>query len=275
MKKGIQEKKITIDHLSPVPLYFQLEQALISEIEKGNLQHGEQIPTELELCNKFKISRTVVRQAINELVHYGYLTRERGKGTFVTKPKITENIFHDLVGTYEDMLAKGIKLKSKVLEQIKCRPDLKTLRVLKLKKNDFVIKIKRLRFIGEEPFNLTTSIVPYNLCPELLKEDLTCQSLYAILEDKYNLKISHGYRSLEAISASPEIASLLKVNVGDPLMLLHSVSYLKDGRPLEYYYDVQRGDRSKFQVTLIRTRNYLNGMTNKDLLSNLLGIKID
>jgi hypothetical protein len=58
-------------------------------------------------------------------------------------------------------------------------------------------------------------------------------------------------------------------------MFLYNVSYLKDGRPLEYYYDFQRGDRSRFQVTLIRTRNYLNVVTNKDLLVNLLGIKID
>jgi len=58
-------------------------------------------------------------------------------------------------------------------------------------------------------------------------------------------------------------------------MFLYNVSYLKDGRHLEYYYDFQRGDRSRFQVTLIRTRNYLNGVANKDLLSNLLGIKID
>ena len=58
-------------------------------------------------------------------------------------------------------------------------------------------------------------------------------------------------------------------------MFLYNVSYLKDGRLLEYYYDFQRGDRSRFQVTLIRTRNYLNVVTNKDLLVNLLGIKID
>ncbi|MFZ3085954.1 MAG: GntR family transcriptional regulator, partial [Candidatus Hydromicrobium sp.] len=113
-------KKNVIDHSSPLPYYFQLKELLVKEIKKGRLKPGQQIPSEFKLCEQFKVSRTVVRQAISSLVQNGYLNREKGRGTFVTKPKITENLFQNLTGSYEDMLTRGIKLVTKVLEQTKC-----------------------------------------------------------------------------------------------------------------------------------------------------------
>jgi len=262
-------KKKSIDHSSPLPYYFQLKELLVNEIRKGRLKPGQQIPSEFKLCEHFKVSRTVVRQAISSLVQSGYLIREKGKGTFVTKPKITENLFQNLTGTYEDMLARGIKLDTKVLEQIKLEADIEILERLKLEAGEPVIKIKRLRFINNEPIALVTTYIPYKICPSLLKEDLTNQSLYGVLEDKYNLKISNGRRSLEAVSADKKVATLLEVKIGAPLMLLNSISYMEDGRPIEYFSALHRGDRSKFVVSLIRVRNRSAKTINDSFFSDL------
>jgi len=141
----------------------------------------------------------------------------------------------------------------------------KFLKRLKLKPEEPVIKIKRLRFIISEPIALVTTYLPYKICPSLLGEDLTNQSLYGVLEGKYNLKIAHGRRSLEAVAADKQTAALLGVKVGTPLMLLNSISYLKDGRPIEYFSALHRGDRSKFVVSLIRVRNRSTTSVNKNL----------
>lgn len=73
-----------IDHTSPIPLYYQLKLLIQKQIEDGSLPPGQRIPTEAELCQRFHISRTPVRQALLELVREGMLTRVAGRGTFVT-----------------------------------------------------------------------------------------------------------------------------------------------------------------------------------------------
>lgn len=72
-----------IDPASPIPLYYQLKLLLQAQIEKGQLQPGDKIPTEAELCAQYEISRTPVRQAVLALTREGLLTRTVGRGTFV------------------------------------------------------------------------------------------------------------------------------------------------------------------------------------------------
>ncbi len=81
-----------IDRSIPVPVYYQLKLLLKKQIEQGQLRSGEKIPTEAELCERYQISRTPVRQALLELTQEGLLTRRAGRGTFVTvvtRPQIT------------------------------------------------------------------------------------------------------------------------------------------------------------------------------------------
>ncbi|MQY75866.1 MAG: UTRA domain-containing protein [Clostridia bacterium] len=264
----ISKDKI-IDHKSPLPYYFQLKELLENEIKNGRLKPGQQIPSEFKLCERFRVSRTVVRQSISSLVQNGYLNREKGRGTFVTRPKIAENLFQNLTGLYEDMAARGIKPVTKVLEQTKWETNSEILKKLGLKPGESVIKIKRLRFINNEPFVLATTYLPYKICPSLLKEDLTNQSLYGVLEEKYALRIAYGRRSLEAVSADRHMATLLGVKVGTPLMLLNSISYLEDGRPIEYFQALHRGDRSRFVVALIRVRNHSKTSIDDSFISDL------
>jgi GntR family transcriptional regulator len=252
LQEGLIPKIINKD--SPIPYYFQLEEILREQIESGKWAPGQQIPSETELCEIFDVSRTVVRQALNELVNEGLLYRRRGKGTFVAKPKIAESLVQNLTGFYEDMVAKGLTPITQVLEQKLIPASKKVAAMLNLKEGDQVIKIDRLRSIGSEPILIVTTFIPYHICPALAEEDLTNQSLYAVLEDRYGLSIARGRRTLEAISASEEDAKLLGVEEGDPLIFLKSVSYLENGEPIEYFEAKHRGDRSRFEVELVRHR---------------------
>lgn len=242
----------TIEKDSPLPLYFQLMELLRQAIEDGRWEPGQQIPSEAELCATFDISRTVVRHALRELEYAGLLYRRQGKGTFVAEPKISESLMQDLSGFYEDMVAKGLTPVTQVLSQEIEPASSKVAECLQIEPGDQVISIGRLRFIRDEAVVLVTTFLPYNLCPQLLDEDFETQSLYALLEKKYHLRLSHGRRTIEAVAASPYEAELLGVDERAPLIRLESVSYLEDGRPIEYFHAVHRGDRSKFEVELVR-----------------------
>ncbi|MFW5941345.1 MAG: GntR family transcriptional regulator [Chloroflexota bacterium] len=243
-----------IDRKSYVPLYIQVMDALQEYIEDGGGQPGEQLPGESELCRMFDVSRTVIRQALRELEYEGMITREKGKGTFVAEPKIRESLFQELTGFYEDMAAKGHPPYSQVLKQEVIMAPRKVAGYLKLEPGTPVIQIDRLRFVQNEPIVLVTTYVPHARCPRLVETDLTERSLYAFLEEEYRIQIARGRRVLEAVPANEVEAELLQVKKGAPLILLDSVSYLADGTPIEYFHALHRGDRSRFEVELIRVR---------------------
>ena len=241
-----------VNHSSPMPYYAQVKEALRERIERGEWRPGEQIPGEPELCQIFGVSRTVIRQALMELVFEGLIVREKGKGTFVAEPKITESLAQRLTGFYEDMASRGNPPVSRVLRQQIVGAVEKVAGYLNVPVATQLVEIERLRYINEEPLVLVTTYVPHALCPRLLEADLTRQSLYTWMEREYGLVIARGRRTLEAVAATPRESELLQVPVGAPLMLLNSVCVLEDGAPVEYYHALHRGDRSRFDAELLR-----------------------
>ena len=71
-----------LDKRSSQPLYAQLKEVLVERIQQDVYQSGQQIPSELALCEELSLSRPTVRQAIAELVAEGVLVIVKGKGTF-------------------------------------------------------------------------------------------------------------------------------------------------------------------------------------------------
>ena len=243
-----------VDRNSPIPYYVQVKIALREHIESGNWQPGDQLPGESELCQMFGVSRTVIRQALKEMEYEGLIVREKGKGTFVAGPKIVESLAQKLTGFYQDMVEQGYTPITQVLKQEVVPASPKVAAHLGFESGTSVIEIERLRFLQNEPIVLVTTYLPYALCPKILSEDLSRQSLYALLEEHHGLVIARGRRTLEAVIANEYEAHLLKVETGAPLLMLDSVGYLEDGTPIEYYHAVHRGDRSRFAVELIRIR---------------------
>lgn len=241
-----------VNHSSPMPYYAQVKDALRERIERGEWRPGEQIPGEPELCQVFGVSRTVIRQALTELVFEGLIVRAKGRGTFVAEPKITESLAQRLTGFYEDMAGRGNPPVSRVLKQ-QLTPALEKIAgYLNVQVGTQLVEIERLRFINEEPLVLVTTYIPHLRCPGLLDADLTRQSLYTWMENACGLVIARGRRTLEAVAAAPRESELLQVPVGAPLMLLNSICALEDGTPIEYYHALHRGDRSRFDAELLR-----------------------
>jgi GntR family transcriptional regulator len=243
-----------INRRSYIPLYVQVKDALKDLIEGGGAEPGEQLPGEPELCRIFDVSRTVVRQALRDLELQGLIQREKGKGTFVAEPKLREALFQELTGFYEDMAGKGQPPISEVLTQEVIPATGKIASFLMLKKGADVVHIDRLRFVNGEPMVLVATYLPATRCPGLESVDFTRRSLYEYIEAVYGIVIARGRRVLEAVPASEYEAGLLGVKKGAPLILLDSVSYLTDGTPIEYYHALHRGDRSRFEVELLRVR---------------------
>jgi GntR family transcriptional regulator len=245
-------EKINFD--SYIPYYIQLMGILKEKVQTRIWAPGDQIPGEQELCSLYQISRTVVRQALRELELEGAITRRKGKGTFISLPKISEGLVQKLTGFYQDMLERGLKPVTKVLHQNVNPASKKVAGFLKIKPGDNVIDILRLRFINSEPIQLVTTYVPFVICPSLATVDLTDRSLYEFLETECGIQISRGRRYIEAVLANENEAELLGIARNAPLLMLDSISYAESGQPIEYYHALHRGDRSRFEVELFRIK---------------------
>jgi GntR family transcriptional regulator len=241
-----------IDRTSLLPFYFQLKQILLAELADRELSPGDRLPGDHELCETYGVSRTVVRQALAELETEGVIERVKGRGTFVAPPRTTEHLVQSLTGLYEDVVSRGSKLRSDVRRQEVVPADGKIARQLQLVEGSDVLCIERLRFVDEEPWVLTTTYLPFEIAPGLLTDDLTHQSLYALLENTYGVVLTHGRRAVEAAAAGEEVAAALALQPGEPVLVLRSASYAAE-RPVEVFVAYHRGDRSRFEVTLRRS----------------------
>jgi GntR family transcriptional regulator len=258
-----------INFESHIPYYIQLMDILKEMVQSGTWVPGDQIPGEQDLCELYEVSRTVVRQALRELELEGVIIRRKGKGTFISQPKISEGLVQKLTGFYQDMVERGLKPVTKVLHQNVTPANEKVARFLNIKPGEEVIDILRLRFIYEEPIQMVTTYIPFELCPALASVDLTNRSLYEFLEQECGVFIAKGIRYIEAVLANENESSLLGIERGAPLLMLDSISFSESGQPIEYYHALHRGDRSRFEVELLRMRE--SDTKNLELGSNFSG----
>lgn len=241
-----------IDRASPLPFYHQLKQILLAELRERDLAPGDRLPGDHELCATYDVSRTVVRQALAELETEGVIERVKGRGTFVAPQKTAQRLVQSLTGLYEDVAARGSHLRSEVRRQELVPADEQIAAELGVAAGASVVVVERLRFVDDEPWVLATTYLPVDVAPGLVDDDLTDQSLYALLETRYGVRLTHGRRGVEAAVASTTLARALGVAAGDPVLVLRSTSYAGD-RPVEMFVAYHRGDRSRFEVTLSRT----------------------
>lgn len=236
-------------------LYSQIEEHILKQIQTGELKEGDAIPTEVELSEQFGVSRPTVRQALNQLVNKGYLERTKGKGSFIKKPKLTQEYTRFIESYNVEIEKKGLIPKTIVLEKKILESDEHIAKQLEISPLEKVIYIKRLRYAfkerGGQPIVLTTVYIPYKQIPKLLQYDFESFSLYEVLE-KNELYVKRVRRELEVTIAQDKLAKLLEIRSGDPVQRISSVGYLEDGRVIEYSISYYPAERNKFIVEIIR-----------------------
>ncbi|MCM3718698.1 GntR family transcriptional regulator [Fictibacillus phosphorivorans] len=238
-----------IDKTSPLPLYYQIEEAIKQKIDKGEWESGSMISSEREFAENYEVSRMTVRQAINNLVNDGYLTRRKGKGTFVSGKKIEQKLL-GLTSFTEDMKARGYKPASKLVSFQKIEANHKLAKTLEISQHDVVYEIKRVRLADEIPMAIETTFVPAELIP-LNGTHIKEGSLYSQVENA-GFHIDYATQSLEASIAREAESEILEIAKGAPVLLIQRQTFLTTGKPLELVHSVYRGDRYKFMIDMKR-----------------------
>jgi GntR family transcriptional regulator len=238
---------IRIDKTSRIPLYLQLMDILIRKMEEEIGENG-QLPSEREICQQYDLSRTTVRQAINELEKDGYIYKIHGKGTFVSPKKVNQELVKFYSFT-EEMKKLGKVPISKVLSFEVLEADRKISNKLLVAEGSKIYCFSRLRIADDTPMMLETSFVPYDLFPGITKEALEQTALYEIFRDRFQTEITMAEEFFMPVMTVDQEANLLKMPSSIPSLRIERLTHGID-RVLEYTNTIARGDKFKYHVRL-------------------------
>lgn len=254
IKTGMVNKMLnefTLNKDTPVPLYYQLKTLILDRIKDGTYKSGDLIPTENELSSMFDISRTTVRQAVTELVREGYLYRIKSKGTFVAKPKVTQDVMNRFYSY--DGAAKGSGRETSIeILKMKVVPMPKELLELGAgQPGDRAIYLYRRRLADGEPMVRVETYLPFDKFSDLLDADLEHNTLKTLMDRKAETRVNKLVRTIEAIPASKEDISLLEVEEGSAIQKMTTVRYNSAGEFLDIGYAYYRGDMNRIEVEIV------------------------
>ena len=241
-----------INKKSSIPYYRQLAELLRHDISVN--QPGKTgvvaLPSENELAEQHGITRATVRHAMDVLERDGKIYRVKGKGAFAVKHRIEPQLMR-LVSITELMEQRGWPLATWFISLIQMPAPPHIASVLEIGLEENIYELKRLHVVENIPLSIQTAYLPARLCPKLEDNDLT-DSLYRILEIRYDLLMWAGQETLRARAATQSEARLLQVKPGTPVMYSERVSYASTGVPVEYLEAVWRGDKYDVKVSLVR-----------------------
>lgn len=227
------------------PVYIQIHNQIKKDIEAGVWAVGDRIPSERELALEFNVSRMTLRQAVQTLVEEGILERQVGAGTFVARKKVQEKMT-GVTSFTELMEEQGKKPSSRTVSYLVTTPSLSEMERLKLKDDEKVLRMERIRYADEVPICFEVATLPYSLVKDYERNQITT-SLYPTLEES-GRKIGHAQQSVSAQVASERIAEYLNIKRGSAILRLRQITELGDGTPFEYVRTQYAGDKFEFYL---------------------------
>lgn len=233
-----------------IPVYVQIREKLREEIISGALKRGEQLPAEHELAARFNVSRMTIRESIEDLVNEGLLYRRHGVGTFVGFPHLTRDHTR-LTSFFDKAQDEGITVRASLLKLEVIPAALPVATALDLPVGSDIIRVKTLRFADNVPITVHDAHLPHKLFASLVNENLEVQHLWDLFE-KCGYRVKRAVQRLEAREADKEVAHLMKIKVGAPILFKERTVYATDGTPVEFTYCYNRGDIYSLTVALER-----------------------
>jgi len=239
-----------------IPLYHQIQQRLLDQIQSGAFKPNEPIPSIQKIASQMGVSQMTVRQAVKSLCELGVIYSKQGKGTFISRIKL-ERDFRQVLSFSEETRSRGAVPHSKLISFRMQTPSRETKEALALSPKDKIFRLRRVRYADSLPMGIECSCLPVQLCPDLLETFDPATSLYRELAEKYGIELVITNEVIEVGKATDEEAEYLKIAAQSPVFLFTRLSFLESGKPVEHVKSVYRGDRYKIVNRLVRTKREL------------------
>lgn len=232
---------------SAIPLYSQLINILVAYI-KDTLSVDDKMLSEREICEKYDVSRTTVRVALNELEEMGFIYKRHGKGTYVSGLWKEMKNLTDSYSFTEQMLQLGKIPKTKILSLNIKHANPYVAKNLGISEGEQVYKLKRLRCADGMEMMLETTFIPKYLFKGLTEEKLKNKSLYELYRSLYGQEIKYADEEFFASVAQEKEAERLSIPIGTACLRVFRTTYNQDNKIIEYTISVARGDQFVYKI---------------------------
>ncbi len=241
---------MSAEEYSP-PKYFQISREIIGRIQRGDLPPESPVPSENEIIEKYRVSNTTARKVLNELEKGNWVTRIKGRGTFVRDFAVLRTI-NRIFGFTRNMIESGRKPGTKLLGfHLRDEDHTRTIngRVFTLKGP--LCEIERLRFADGIPMMWETRYISLKLCPDIHQRNLE-QSLYTIFGKEYGIHLTEINQMLSAIVLEGAALKPFALDKPVPAFRVEGASFCGPNMIVEMENAVYRGDMYRFSAKAVR-----------------------
>src|SRR5690606_8217829 len=235
------------------PLYHRIKTDLLSAIDSQQYLPDARLPSEHELCERYGVSRTTVRQALGELLREGVIYKQHGRGTFVARPRPVRDV-GALQGLADARGQQGLQVSNRLHSYRELPADARMRQRLALPAGSQVAELSRLRLLDGQPISLEITWCERSLGERLMDAGVLRRDLFTMLEDECGLGIGHADMQLGAVGADPEQAALLQLAEGAPLLRIERLVHDDQGRPLLYEHLYLCSDQLDYRLRVERRR---------------------
>ncbi len=233
------------------PKYFQISRDIIAQIQHGTLGKGAPVPSENDIIERYAVSNTTARKALHELERGGWVTRIKGKGTFVRDYTVLRAI-NRIFGFTKNMLEAG-RQPSTQLVGFHLRPGSHSQTIngrLFTMKGPFC-EIERIRYADGVPMMKETRFISLQLCPDIHKRNLE-GSLYAIFEKDYGMHLTEINQMLSAVLLEGDALTVFQLKKPVPAFRVEGASFCGKDLIIEMEDSTYRGDIYRFAAKAVR-----------------------
>jgi len=237
----------TINKNSTTPLYIQLMNILIEKIE-NNMKENDKLDSEREICKKYGLSRTTVREALDELEKNKYIYKVQGKGNFIS-PRVVEQDLIKVSSFTEEMKKQGKNPTSKLLNFEVIEANNNISKKLRMEENELVFKISRIRIADDIPMIYEITYLPYERFKGLTKEMIEENPLYEIFKNSFNTYLTSAEEVIESVLINKLESVYLETPQGQAGLRFERIAY-EQMNIIEYTITIARGDKYRYRVYL-------------------------
>jgi GntR family transcriptional regulator len=247
-------KTIVVTEKFAPPKYFSISREIISLIQQGTLPAGAPVPSENEIIAKYDVSNTTARKALHELEKEGWVTRVKGRGTFVRDYTVVRAI-NRIFGFTKNMLEAGRKPATKLIGfHLRNTDHTQTVNGRPYTLKGPFCEIERIRYADGIPMMKETRCISLGLCPDIHRRNLE-QSLYDIFERDYGIHLTEINQMVSAVLLEGEQLKHFQLIKPVPAFRVEGVSFCGKDLIIEMEDSIYRGDMYRFAAKAVRPKN--------------------
>ena len=236
----------------PLPLWFQIADRLLAGLSEGEFVPGDLLPSESELTTRFGVSRTTARAALDHIEGRGLIVRRPGIGSMVCAPPVEET--RNVLSSFSEEMSRRGSNPGFAAASVQVEPATAVVsKALSVAKGQPVWRLEAILLADEEPIAMNRSwFSPAAVPPEseLNPSELLSGSVYDWIESSSGLRVAYGEETIEASIADRQLASQLRMRLGNAVLTARRTARTADHAAIEYSVRQYRGDRYHFRINL-------------------------